>query len=97
MYMLHLAASKLNDFTVTKTLLIKKIMPNVLHNNYIVDNQIKYNVDRRQMYNQPNYFHKLKMFFLNFGVQKHKRFYFISFDIDMEVEDSGHVLLMQYS
>lgn len=97
MYMLHLAASKLNDFTVTKTLLIKKIMPNVLHNNYIVDNQIKYNVDRRQMYNQPNFFDKLKMFFLNFGVQKHKRFYFISFDIDMEVEDSGHVLLMQYS
>lgn len=97
MYMLHLAASKLNDFTVTQTLLIKKIMPNVLHNNYIVDNQIKYNVDRRQMYNQPNFFHKLKMFFLNFGVQKHKRFYFISFDIDMEVEDSGHVLLMQYS
>lgn len=97
MYMLHLAASKLNDFTVTKTLLIKKIMPNVLHNNYIVDNQIKYNVDRRQMYNQPNFFDKLKMFFLNFGVQKHKRFHFISFDIDMEVEDSGHVLLMQYS
>lgn len=97
MYMLHLAASKLNDFTVTQTLLIKKIMPNVLHNNYIVDNQIKYNVDRRQMYNQPISFHKLKMFFLNFGVQKHKRFHFISFDIDMEVEGSGHVLLMQYS
>lgn len=72
-------------------------MPNVLHNNYKVDNQIEYNVDRRQMYSQPNFFHKLKMFFLNFGVQKHKRFYFISFDIDMEVEDSGHVLLMQYS
>lgn len=68
-------------------------MPNLLH----TDNKIKYNVDRRQMYNQPNYFHKLKMFFLNFGVQKHKRFYFISFDIDMEVEGSGHVLLMQYS
>lgn len=97
MDMLHLAASKLNDLTVTKTLLIKKIMPKVLHNNYILDNQIKYNVDRRQMYNQPIFFHKLKMFFLNFGVQKHKRFYFISFDIDMEVEDSGHVLLMQYS
>lgn len=93
MYMLQLAASKLNDFTVTQTLLIKKIMPNLLH----TDNQIKYNVDRRQMYNQPIFFHKLKMFFLNFGVQKHKRFYFISFDIDMEVEDSGHVLLMQYS
>lgn len=68
-------------------------MPNLLH----TDNKIKYNVDRRQMYNQPNFFHKLKMFFLNFGVQKHKRFYFISFDIDMEVEGSGHVLLMQYS
>lgn len=93
MYMLHLAASKLNDFTVTQTLLIKKIISNLLH----TDNQIKYNVDRRQMYNQPNFFHKLKMFFLNFGVQKHKRFYFISFDIDMEGEDSGHVLLMQYS
>lgn len=62
MDMLHLAASKLNDLTVTKTLLIKKIMPKVLHNNYIVDNQIKYNVDRRQMYSQPNFFTNLKCF-----------------------------------
>lgn len=58
MYMLHLAASKLNDFTVTQTLLIKKIMPNLLH----TDNKIKYNVDRRQMYNQPNFFTNLKCF-----------------------------------